>query len=109
MDNVSAQHSTKMKDRAANDAITAQYHAMPSATANRRVAHDLNTPGTPAHTLDTKTLSGARSGETIIKVTAVCEKCNAKIAEDTALRVVDGKIVKMQKDQINHAHGSYTY
>lgn len=83
---------------------------LPGVSPRSRVAGDLQYPGAlnHAHGTGLPAVPGAgRPGEAIVKVVAVCAKCNAKVAEDTALRVVDGKLVKMTRDQINHAHGSY--
>lgn len=71
-----------------------------------RVAGDLRQPA-EAQGPFSQVQAGTRQGEAVVKVMAVCPQCNAKVAEQTAIRIVNGKIAKMQKDQINHAHGSY--
>jgi hypothetical protein len=71
-----------------------------------RVAADLRLPANNPNTPGQGT-SGPRQTEATVNVLSVCPQCNAKVAEQTAIRIVDGRIVKMQKDHINHAHGSY--
>ena len=70
------------------------------------MAGDLRTPAIDA--VNNKKEFTENKGETaIIEIQSVCSDCNKKIAKSTAVEVVDGKIAVLQKDQINHAHGSY--
>ncbi|HVI40701.1 MAG TPA: hypothetical protein VM577_08575, partial [Anaerovoracaceae bacterium] len=63
--------------------------------------------GTLAGGVGAKPTIGDKSNVATIQIQSVCPTCNKKVAKDTAIEVVDGKISNMQRDQINHAHGSY--
>jgi hypothetical protein len=102
--------TSHMTPHTADDGVPSHFGA--AVTPRSRVAGDMraDTAGDASRTPrgGAGGIPGGRGESSTIQVQAVCAECNKKIAKAVAIDIVNGKISRMQRDQINGAHGVHT-